>query len=210
MTLLSSSIPRCGSASRGSRSHRATAITMRPVRTCSWAATPASSCSARSSSAGARASGISWSFNHSGLFLDFLAGNQSYQCTPWSNPTYNVFGWQRPCYLLPMKATRRRYRSLIEDTDWDRYGVGRNPRCDNCMAHCGFEGTAVNDAFSSSPQGLEGRPQGTAGRGADGPELPIRLCGRRHGDGGHGPGRRGQAHDPRIGRRVRGESPFRR
>jgi hopanoid biosynthesis associated radical SAM protein HpnH len=89
-----------------------------------------------------------WSFNHSALFLDFLAGNQTYQCTPWSNPTYNVFGWQRPCYLLSDEGYAPSYRSLIEDTEWERYGVGRNPRCDNCMAHCGFEGTAVNDAFS--------------------------------------------------------------
>jgi hopanoid biosynthesis associated radical SAM protein HpnH len=87
---------------------------------------------------GARPSSKSWSFNHSSLFLDFLAGNQSYQCTPWSNPTYNVFGWQRPCYLLTDEGYAPTYKSLIEDTDWERYGVGKNPRCDNCMAHCGF------------------------------------------------------------------------
>ncbi len=95
-----------------------------------------------------RPTGAAWSFNHSGLFLDFLAGNQSYQCTPWSNPTYNVFGWQRPCYLLSDEGYADSYKSLIEDTAWEQYGVGKNPRCDNCMAHCGFEGTAVNDAFS--------------------------------------------------------------
>ncbi|HEY1900644.1 MAG TPA: adenosyl-hopene transferase HpnH [Steroidobacteraceae bacterium] len=88
-----------------------------------------------------------WTFNHSSLFLDFLAGNQSYACTPWSNPTYNVFGWQRPCYLLTDEGYASSYKSLIEDTDWDKYGIGNNAKCNNCMAHCGFEGTAVNDAF---------------------------------------------------------------
>ncbi|HKD53840.1 MAG TPA: adenosyl-hopene transferase HpnH, partial [Steroidobacteraceae bacterium] len=96
----------------------------------------------------ARAVQRRWSFNHSGLFLDFLAGNQAYQCTPWSNPTYNIFGWQRPCYLLSDEGNAPTFRSLMEETEWQRYGVGRNPRCDNCMAHCGFEGTAVTDAVS--------------------------------------------------------------
>ncbi len=89
-----------------------------------------------------------WPFNHSALYLDFLAGNQAYQCTPWSNPTYNVFGWQRPCYLLVDEGHADSYASLIDDTRWDDYGVGRNPQCDDCMAHCGYEGTAVNDSFS--------------------------------------------------------------
>ena len=89
-----------------------------------------------------------WSFNHSTLFLDFLAGNQAYQCTPWSTPTYNIFGWQRPCYLLTDEGHADSFRELMDQTDWEAYGVGRNPACDNCMAHCGFEGTAVNDAFS--------------------------------------------------------------
>jgi hopanoid biosynthesis associated radical SAM protein HpnH len=88
-----------------------------------------------------------WTFNHSSLFLDFLAGNQSYACTPWSNPTYNVFGWQRPCYLLTDEGYASSYKSLIEDTEWDKYGIGNNAKCNNCMAHCGFEGTAVDDAF---------------------------------------------------------------
>ncbi|MGO9039530.1 MAG: adenosyl-hopene transferase HpnH, partial [Steroidobacteraceae bacterium] len=103
----------------------------------------------------ARKSGAGWAFNHSTLFLDFLAGNQSYQCTPWSMVTYNVFGWQRPCYLLSDEGYAPTFRSLIEDTEWEKYGVGRNPRCDNCMAHCGFEGTAVNDAFSHPIKALK-------------------------------------------------------
>ena len=68
-----------------------------------------------------------WSFNHSSLFLDFLAGNRTYQCTPWSNPTYNIFGWQRPCYLLSDEGHAPSYRSLLDETEWQRYGVGRNP-----------------------------------------------------------------------------------
>ena len=82
----------------------------------------------------ARRPGRDWRFNQSSLFLDFLAGNQSYQCTPWSNPTYNVFGWQKPCYLLVGEGYAPSFRALMEETDWDGYGTGRNPKCDNCMA----------------------------------------------------------------------------
>ncbi len=88
-----------------------------------------------------------WRFNQSSLFLDFLAGNQDYRCTPWSNPTYNVFGWQKPCYLLVDEGYAETFAELMETTPWDRYGSGRNPKCDNCMAHCGYEGTAVRDTF---------------------------------------------------------------
>jgi len=89
-----------------------------------------------------------WKFNHSSLYLDFLAGNQSYQCTAWGNPTRNLFGWQRPCYLLVDEGYASSFRELMEDTNWDRYGVGKNPKCANCMAHCGFEPTAINDTFA--------------------------------------------------------------
>jgi len=89
-----------------------------------------------------------WRFNHSSLFLDFLAGNQSYQCTPWSNPTYNIFGWQKPCYLLVGEGYASSFRELMERTPWQEYGVGRNPKCGNCMAHCGYEGTAVEDTVA--------------------------------------------------------------
>ena len=116
-----------------------------------------------------------WVFNHSALFLDFLAGNQRYQCTPWSNPTYNVFGWQRPCYLLTDEGYAPSYRSLIEETDWERYGVGRNPRCNNCMAHCGFEGTAVNDAFSRPLKAMLTALRGPRVSGPMAPELPIQY-----------------------------------
>ncbi|HUN27020.1 MAG TPA: adenosyl-hopene transferase HpnH [Steroidobacteraceae bacterium] len=114
-----------------------------------------------------------WEFNQSSLFLDFLAGNQTYQCTPWSNPTYNLFGWQRPCYLLSDEGYAPTYRSLIEDTEWDKYGVGRNPRCNNCMAHCGFEGTAVNDAFRHPLKALNVALRGPRVHGPMAPELPV-------------------------------------
>ncbi len=124
------------------------------------------------------ASGRRWIFNHSSLFLDFLAGNQSYQCTPWSNPTYNIFGWQRPCYLLTDEGHAPSFRALMEDTDWERYGVGRNPACDNCMAHCGFEGTAVDDAFAHPLKALAAAWRGPRTSGPMSPELPI-LYGSR-------------------------------
>jgi hopanoid biosynthesis associated radical SAM protein HpnH len=90
---------------------------------------------------GARA----WSFSQSSLFLDFLAGNQEYRCTPWGNPTRNVFGWQRPCYLLG-EGYARTFRELMEETDWDAYGTGNYEKCADCMVHSGYEATAVQDA----------------------------------------------------------------
>jgi hopanoid biosynthesis associated radical SAM protein HpnH len=114
-----------------------------------------------------------WAFNHSGLFLDFLAGNQAYQCTPWSMPTYNIFGWQRPCYLLSDEGYAPSFRSLLEDTAWDQYGVGRNPACDNCMAHCGYEGTAVDDAFLHPLKALKAALQGPRLSGPMAPDPPI-------------------------------------
>ncbi|MBS0378508.1 MAG: adenosyl-hopene transferase HpnH [Proteobacteria bacterium] len=114
-----------------------------------------------------------WSFNHSSLFLDFLAGNQDYQCTPWSTPTFNIFGWQRPCYLLTDEGHADSFRALMDETDWDAYGVGRNPACDNCMAHCGFEGTAVNDAFSHPLKALWVSIRGPRTEGPLAPNPPI-------------------------------------
>jgi hypothetical protein len=114
-----------------------------------------------------------WEFNHSGLFLDFLAGNQAYQCTPWSMPTYNIFGWQRPCYLLSDEGYAPSFRSLLQDTPWEQYGVGRNPACDNCMAHCGYEGTAVDDAFRHPLKALKAALRGPGLRGPMAPDPPI-------------------------------------
>jgi hopanoid biosynthesis associated radical SAM protein HpnH len=116
---------------------------------------------------------LRWAFNQSGLFLDFLAGNQTYQCTPWSTPTYNVFGWQRPCYLLTDEGYAPSFKSLMEDTAWENYGVGRNPACDNCMAHCGFEGTAVDDMFAHPLKALKVSLRGPQLNGPMAPEPPL-------------------------------------
>lgn len=89
-----------------------------------------------------------WVFNQSSLFLDFLAGNQTYKCTPWGNPTRNYFGWQRPCYLLG-EGYAKSYRELMEETDWDSYGTGNYEKCADCMVHSGYEATAVMDATAN-------------------------------------------------------------
>ena len=94
-----------------------------------------------------------WRLNHSPLFLDFLEGKVDFQCTAWGIPSYSVFGWQRPCYLMA-DGYAKTYRELIETTDWDRYGRGRVPRCENCMAHCGYESTAVLATTHSLKQSL--------------------------------------------------------
>ncbi|MDH7639786.1 adenosyl-hopene transferase HpnH [Sphingomonas oryzagri] len=83
-----------------------------------------------------------WKFTNSPLFLDFLAGNRSYQCTPWSMPLRTIFGWQKPCYLLG-EGYVKTFKELMEDTEWDKYGVGKYEKCGDCMVHCGFEGTAA-------------------------------------------------------------------
>jgi hopanoid biosynthesis associated radical SAM protein HpnH len=90
--------------------------------------------------------GRDWSFTNSPLFMDFLAGNQSYECTPWSMPLRTVFGWQRPCYLLG-EGYAPSFKALMEETDWDGYGVGKYEKCADCMVHCGFEGTAAADSL---------------------------------------------------------------
>ena len=84
-----------------------------------------------------------WRLNHTPLYLDFLEGKVDYACTAWGIPSYSVFGWQRPCYLMADGGYAKTYRELLEDTDWSRYGRGRHPKCANCMAHCGYEPTAV-------------------------------------------------------------------
>jgi len=92
--------------------------------------------------------GKRWDFNHSPLFLEFLQGQREYQCTPWGNPNYSVLGWQKPCYLMS-DGYANTFQELMDETDWDRYGTGRDPRCADCMVHCGYEPTAVMDAVSS-------------------------------------------------------------
>ena len=90
--------------------------------------------------------GKAWTFTNSPLFLDFLAGNQTYECTPWSMPLRTVFGWQKPCYLVG-EGYVQTFAELMDGTDWDEYGVGRYEKCSNCMVHCGFEGTAATDSI---------------------------------------------------------------
>ena len=94
-----------------------------------------------------------WRLNHSPLFLDFLEGKAEFDCTAWGIPSYSLFGWQRPCYLMSDGYTET-YKELIETTDWSRYGRGRDPRCENCMAHCGYEPTAVLQTTRSLRQSV--------------------------------------------------------
>jgi hopanoid biosynthesis associated radical SAM protein HpnH len=96
----------------------------------------------------ARNTGNRWKFSQSPLFLDFLAGNQTYKCTPWGNPTRNVFGWQRPCYLLG-EGYAKSFTELMETTDWDSYGTGNYEKCADCMVHSGYEATAVVDSVKN-------------------------------------------------------------
>jgi hopanoid biosynthesis associated radical SAM protein HpnH len=94
-----------------------------------------------------------WRFNHSPLFLDFLEGKVEFECTPWGIPNYTLFGWQRPCYLMA-DGYAKTYRELLDTTDWENYGRGKNPKCDNCMAHCGYEPSAVMATMGSLKQSL--------------------------------------------------------
>lgn len=89
-----------------------------------------------------------WKFNQSPLFLRFLQGKENYECTPWGSPAYNVFGWQKPCYLLG-DGYAQTFQELMNTTDWDKYGTGRNEKCADCMVHCGYEPSAVDDTFNS-------------------------------------------------------------
>ncbi len=112
-----------------------------------------------------------WNLSHSSLFLDFLAGNQTYQCTPWGNPTRNVFGWQKPCYLLVDEGYAATFKALMDETDWSSYGTGNNAKCANCMAHCGFEPSAVNDAIAHPIKALRVSLRGPKVHGAMAPDA---------------------------------------
>ena len=116
--------------------------------------------------------GRAWSFSQSGLFLDFLAGNQDYRCTPWGNPTRTVFGWQRPCYLLG-EGYAPTFRELMEETDWDAYGTGNYEKCADCMVHSGFEATAVQDAVRHPLKALGVNRRGVRTEGAMAAEIPF-------------------------------------
>ena len=116
--------------------------------------------------------GRAWSFSQSSLFLDFLAGNEEYRCTPWGNPTRNVFGWQRPCYLLG-EGYVKTFRELMDDTDWDAYGTGNYEKCANCMVHSGYEATAVTDAVRHPLKALAVTMRGVRTQGPMAPEIPL-------------------------------------
>jgi hopanoid biosynthesis associated radical SAM protein HpnH len=120
-----------------------------------------------------KASRAKWPLSHSSLFLDFVCGNQGYQCTAWSMPCRNVFGWQKPCYLLVDEGYAPTFSDLMEKTDWDDYGVGRNPKCANCMAHCGFEGTAAADSFAHPLKALWASLRGPKLTGPFAADPPI-------------------------------------
>jgi hopanoid biosynthesis associated radical SAM protein HpnH len=113
-----------------------------------------------------------WEFNQSGLFLDFLAGNQTYECTPWGNPTRNYFGWQKPCYLLG-EGFVSTYKELMETTEWDKYGTGKYEKCADCMVHCGYEATAVTEAVTKPWKMAKLALFGVKTEGAFAPELSL-------------------------------------
>ena len=116
--------------------------------------------------------GRKWAFNQSGLFLDFLAGNQTYHCTPWGNPTRTVFGWQRPCYLLG-EGYAKTFKALMEETDWDAYGTGSYEKCADCMVHSGFEATAVSDTVTKPWKALRVALRGVRTDGPMAPDIPL-------------------------------------
>jgi hopanoid biosynthesis associated radical SAM protein HpnH len=119
-----------------------------------------------------RGKGKNWSFSQSSLFLDFLAGNQQYHCTPWGNPTRTVFGWQRPCYLLG-EGYAKTFRELMDETDWDSYGTGNYEKCADCMVHSGYEATAVVDAITHPLKAAGVALRGYKTDGPMQPDIPL-------------------------------------
>jgi hopanoid biosynthesis associated radical SAM protein HpnH len=116
--------------------------------------------------------GKKWNLTHSGMFLDFLAGNQEFHCTPWGMPTRNVFGWQKPCYLLG-EGYAKSFKELMETTDWDAYGTGRYEKCANCMAHCGYEPTAAEASLKHPLKALALALGGVRTEGPMAPEISL-------------------------------------
>ena len=113
-----------------------------------------------------------WRLGQSGLFLDFLAGNQEYRCTPWGMPTRNVFGWQRPCYLLN-EGYAPTFKALMEETDWATYGTGAYEKCADCMVHCGYEPTAVTDTVANPLKALKVALMGIRTEGPMADEIAL-------------------------------------
>jgi hopanoid biosynthesis associated radical SAM protein HpnH len=116
--------------------------------------------------------GKAWTFTNSPLFLDFLAGNQTYECTPWSMPLRTVFGWQKPCYLVG-EGYVKTFKELMEGTDWDQYGVGKYEKCADCMVHCGFEGTAATDAIKNPLKMMKVARNGVRTTGPMAPDIDL-------------------------------------
>lgn len=116
--------------------------------------------------------GHRWPFFQSQLFLDFLAGNQTYHCTPWGNPTRTVFGWQRPCYLLG-EGYAATFKELMEETNWDGYGTGNYEKCADCMVHSGFEATAVTEAVKNPLKAVAVALRGLRTEGRMAPDIPL-------------------------------------
>jgi hopanoid biosynthesis associated radical SAM protein HpnH len=113
-----------------------------------------------------------WRFNQSSLYVDFLLGNQQYKCTPWGNPTRNIFGWQRPCYLLN-EGYAASFKELMEETDWDSYGTGNYEKCADCMMHCGYEATAVADTVSHPLKAMRVALRGPDTDKPMAPDVPL-------------------------------------
>jgi len=116
--------------------------------------------------------GKAWTFTNSPLFLDFLAGNQTYECTPWSMPLRTVFGWQKPCYLIG-EGYVSTFKELMEGTDWEQFGVGKYEKCSNCMTHCGFEGTAATDAIRNPLKMFQIGRKGVRTEGPMAPDVDL-------------------------------------
>ena len=113
-----------------------------------------------------------WAFNQSSLFLDFLAGNQTFHCTPWGMPLRTYFGWQRPCYLLG-EGYAKTFKDLMDDTDWDAYGTGNYEKCADCMVHSGFEATAVTETIRHPIKAAAQALRGIRTEGAMAAEIPL-------------------------------------
>ena len=116
--------------------------------------------------------GKKWNLTHSDMFLDFLAGNQEFHCTPWGMPTRNIFGWQKPCYLLG-EGYAKTFAELMETTDWDAYGTGRYEKCANCMAHGGYEPTAAEASLQNPFKALALAISGVHTEGPMAPEISL-------------------------------------
>jgi hopanoid biosynthesis associated radical SAM protein HpnH len=115
---------------------------------------------------------VKWNFTQSSMFLDFLAGNQTFHCTPWGMPLRNYFGWQRPCYLLG-EGYAKSFKELMETTDWDSYGTGNYEKCADCMVHSGFEATAVAETVRKPWRAAAQALRGIRTEGPMAPDIPL-------------------------------------